>query len=71
LGGGGLIFDASGSRDRAWQIGVLVGATARAAQIAFGGAARPRINPKRYWQPVRSVWLASRARVQNKAALEI
>jgi hypothetical protein len=25
IGGGGLIFDAFGSYDRAWQIGVLVG----------------------------------------------
>ena len=39
--GGGLIFDAFGSYDRAWQIGVLVGAIAGTAQILFGGPARP------------------------------
>jgi predicted MFS family arabinose efflux permease len=42
--GGGLIFDAFGSYDRAWQIGVLIGAAAGAAQILFGGPARPRAN---------------------------
>jgi MFS family permease len=40
--GGGLIFDAFGSYDLAWHIGVIVGATAGAAQILFGGPARPR-----------------------------
>jgi predicted MFS family arabinose efflux permease len=44
--GGGLIFDAFGSYDWAWQIGVLAGATAGAAQILFGGPAWPGINPK-------------------------
>jgi predicted MFS family arabinose efflux permease len=44
--GGGLIFDAFGSYDRAWQIGVLVGAMAGAAQILFGGPARPRTDPR-------------------------
>jgi MFS family permease len=39
--GGGLIFDAFGSYDRAWQIGVIVGALAGTAQILFGGPARP------------------------------
>ncbi len=38
--GGGLIFDAFGSYDLAWHIGVIVGATAGAAQILFGGPAR-------------------------------
>ena len=38
--GGGLIFDAFGSYDRAWQFGVIVGATAGACQILFGGPAR-------------------------------
>ncbi|MDR3532966.1 MAG: MFS transporter [Rhodopila sp.] len=42
--GGGLIFDAFGSYDRAWQIGVLVGAAAGTAQILFGGPARPRMD---------------------------
>jgi MFS family permease len=42
--GGGLIFDALGSYDRAWQIGVLVGAAAGTAQILFGGPARPRFD---------------------------
>ena len=35
--GGGLIFDAFGSYDLAWHIGVVVGATAGVAQILFGG----------------------------------
>ncbi len=42
--GGGLIFDAFGSYDRAWQFGVLVGAAAGTAQILFGGPARPRFD---------------------------
>jgi MFS family permease len=40
--GGGLIFDRFGSYDLAWHIGVVVGATAGAAQILFGGPERPR-----------------------------
>jgi MFS family permease len=40
--GGGLIFDAFGSYDRAWQIGVVVGAAAGTCQILFGGPARPK-----------------------------
>lgn len=40
--GGGLIFDAFGSYDRAWQFGVLVGTIAGLSQILFGGPARPR-----------------------------
>jgi predicted MFS family arabinose efflux permease len=39
--GGGLIFDAFGSYDRAWQFGVLVGAAAGVSQILFGGPVRP------------------------------
>lgn len=38
--GGGLIFDALGSYDRAWQTGVLIGAIAGVVQIAFGGPPR-------------------------------
>jgi predicted MFS family arabinose efflux permease len=38
--GGGLIFDAFGTYDLAWHIGVIVGAAAGAAQILFGGPAR-------------------------------
>jgi MFS family permease len=38
--GGGLIFDAFGSYDRAWQIGVLVGLTAGIVQIVAGGPTR-------------------------------
>jgi len=38
--GGGLIFDAFGSYDRAWQTGVLIGAIAGVVQIAFGGPPR-------------------------------
>jgi MFS family permease len=41
--GGGLIFDAYGSYDLAWHIGVVVGATAGAAQILFGGPEMPRL----------------------------
>jgi predicted MFS family arabinose efflux permease len=44
--GGGLIFDAFGSYDRAWQFGVLVGAGAGVSQILFGGPARPRIRSR-------------------------
>jgi MFS family permease len=44
--GGGLIFDAFGNYDRAWQIGVLIGAMAGTAQILFGGPSRPRIEPR-------------------------
>lgn len=42
--GGGLIFDAFGSYDRAWQFGVLVGAVAGMSQILFGGPARPHVD---------------------------
>src|SRR5205807_9767049 len=38
--GGGLIFDLSGSFDRAWQIGVLIGLTAGVVQILAGGPTR-------------------------------
>jgi predicted MFS family arabinose efflux permease len=38
--GGGIIFVALGSYDRAWQIGVLIGLTAGLAQILFGGPSR-------------------------------
>jgi MFS family permease len=41
--GGGLIFDAFGSYNMAWHVGVLIGAGAGVAQILFGGPARPRI----------------------------
>src|SRR5262249_46732555 len=40
--GGGLIFDLSGSYDRAWQIGVLIGFTAGVVQVLAGGPARPK-----------------------------
>src|SRR6266576_4227436 len=43
--GGGLIFDAFGSYDRAWQIGVLVGFAAGVVQILAGGPTR-RADPK-------------------------
>jgi MFS family permease len=38
--GGGLIFDLSGSYDRAWQIGTLIGLLAGIAQIIAGGPSR-------------------------------
>jgi predicted MFS family arabinose efflux permease len=38
--GGGLIFDATGSYDRAWQIGVLFGFAAGVVQILAGGPTR-------------------------------
>jgi predicted MFS family arabinose efflux permease len=38
--GGGLIYDALGSYDRAWQAGVLIGLTAGAVQILAGGPRR-------------------------------
>ncbi len=40
--GGGLIFDATGSYDRAWQIGVLIGFAAGVVQILAGGPTRRR-----------------------------
>jgi MFS family permease len=40
--GGGLIFDALGSYDRAWQIGVLIGFGAGVLQILAGGPRRRR-----------------------------
>ena len=40
--GGGLIYDALGSYDRAWQIGVTIGVIAGLVQIAAGGPSRPR-----------------------------
>jgi MFS family permease len=43
--GGGLIFDMTGSYDRAWQIGVLVGLTAGVVQILAGGPARRQGRP--------------------------
>src|SRR6266852_2943446 len=50
--GGGLILDAFGSYDRAWQIGVLVGFAAGVVQIMAGGPTRradptmvPRLAP--------------------------
>ena len=39
--GGGLIFDAFGSYDLAWHIGVVVGATAGVMQLLFGGPEMP------------------------------
>jgi hypothetical protein len=38
--GGGLIFDAFGSYDRAWQAAAIIGTIAGLAQIGFG-APRP------------------------------
>ena len=40
--GGVLIFDLTGSYDRAWQIGVLIGFTAGIVQILAGGPTRRR-----------------------------
>ncbi len=40
--GGGLIYDALGSYDRAWQFGVVIGFSAGVAQILFGGPPRRR-----------------------------
>ena len=40
--GGGLIFDLTGSYDRAWQIGVLIGFSAGVVQILAGGPTRRR-----------------------------
>jgi predicted MFS family arabinose efflux permease len=44
--GGGLIYDALGSYDRAWQFGVIVGTLAGVSQILFGGPARPTLNTR-------------------------
>jgi MFS family permease len=46
--GGGLIFDVTGSYDRAWQIGVLIGFTAGIVQIFAGGPTR---RPDRLVEP--------------------
>jgi MFS family permease len=40
--GGGLIFDLTGSYDRAWQIGVVIGFSAGVVQIWAGGPSRRR-----------------------------
>jgi predicted MFS family arabinose efflux permease len=40
--GGGLIFDMTGSYDRAWQTGVLIGFAAGVVQILAGGPGRHR-----------------------------
>jgi predicted MFS family arabinose efflux permease len=40
--GGGLIFDATGGYDRAWQIGVVIGFAAGVTQILAGGPTRRR-----------------------------
>jgi len=46
--GGGVIFDITGSYDRAWQIGVLIGFTAGLVQIFAGGPTR---RPDRLVEP--------------------
>jgi predicted MFS family arabinose efflux permease len=48
--GGGMMFDAFGSYDLAWRIGVLIGIGAGVVQILFGGPARP----KRGMRPVQA-----------------
>jgi predicted MFS family arabinose efflux permease len=40
--GGGMIFDAFGSYDLAWRIGVVVGISAGVVQILFGGPTRTK-----------------------------
>jgi MFS family permease len=45
--GGGLLFDAFGSYDVAWRIGVIVGASAGVAQILFGGPVLPGQSARR------------------------
>ena len=40
--GGGLVFDMTGSYDRAWQTGVLIGFAAGVVQILAGGPGRRR-----------------------------
>jgi predicted MFS family arabinose efflux permease len=42
--GGGMIFDAFGSYDLAWRIGVVIGVTAGIVQIMFGGPPRAKRN---------------------------
>jgi predicted MFS family arabinose efflux permease len=47
--GGGLVFDWTGSYDRAWQFGVLMGFTAGVVQILAGGPTRrsdPAVEPR-------------------------
>ncbi|MBS0639102.1 MAG: MFS transporter [Proteobacteria bacterium] len=45
--GGGLVFDAFGSYDVAWRIGVLIGATAGIVQITLGGPHLPWVGRRR------------------------
>jgi predicted MFS family arabinose efflux permease len=40
--GGGVIFDAFGSYDLAWRVGVLIGIIAGVVQIVFGGPAHQK-----------------------------
>jgi MFS family permease len=42
--GGGMIFDAFGSYDLAWRIGVVIGISAGVVQILFGGPVRPKLD---------------------------
>jgi predicted MFS family arabinose efflux permease len=41
--GGGLIYDALGSYDRAWQFGVIIGVIAGVAQMLASDRPRPRV----------------------------
>lgn len=54
--GGGLIFDMTGSYDRAWQTGVLIGFGAGVVQIIAGGPAPAqssyRAAPRHYLSPL-------------------
>jgi MFS family permease len=52
--GGGLIFDLSGSYDRAWQIGTLIGFAAGVVQILAGGPTR---RDDRMTVPAAAAWL--------------
>ncbi len=45
--GGGVIFDAFGSYDLAWRVGVLIGIIAGVVQIVFGGPARQKGSMRR------------------------
>jgi hypothetical protein len=68
--GGGLIFDALGSYDRAWQLGVLIGFGAGIVQIVAGGPTRDREKhlARRYWSRRHASRLSVRLIVAKRAS---
>jgi hypothetical protein len=52
-----MIFDAFGSYDLAWRVGVLIGIIAGVVQIVFGGPRVRKAACGRCWPPVDNEWL--------------